>query len=142
MPQLEYKRILPFTDKYLFDLVLDIESYPEFLEECSSAKIISQDNEKIIADLAISFKGFEEKYRSEVTIGHDIIEARATSGPFQYLYNKWKFNKISETETEIEFFIDFEFNNSLLSGIMNLIFQDRSSKMLLAFEKRANSKLI
>ena len=139
MPQLEYKRILPFENKKLFDLVLDIESYPEFLEECSSARIISKDEKKIIADLAIKFKGFEEKYRSEVTIGNDIIEARATSGPFKYLYNKWKFKKISNTETEIEFFIDFEFNNSLFSGIMNLIFQDSASKMLLAFENRAKS---
>ena len=142
MPQLEYTRILTFEDKKLFNLVLDIESYPEFLEECSAARIISKNETKIIADLAIQFKGFEEKYRSEVTIADNLIEARAISGPFKYLYNRWKFKKISNTETEIEFFIDFEFNNSLFSGIMNLIFQDSASKMLLAFENRANSKLL
>jgi coenzyme Q-binding protein COQ10 len=138
MPRVEYNRILPFSIKQLFDLVIDIESYPEFLPWCSASRIISKDPGFLIADLVIKFKIFREQYRSEVSfVPYSQVKTQAISGPFKYLYSEWNFKEILANSTEVSFYIDFELNVSFISTLTNILFEEASHKMLAAFEKRA-----
>ena len=138
MPKTEYRKVLPFSAQKLFDLVLDIESYPKFLPWCVASKIVANDNQVIIADLTVEFKVFKEQYRSEVRfVPYSRIDTEAVSGPFKYLTSGWRFEVISDSSTEISFYIDFELNLSIANIVMNMLFEDAANKMFHAFEERA-----
>jgi coenzyme Q-binding protein COQ10 len=145
MPKFSEKKILPHSAKKLYSLVMDIEKYPEFLPWCKSAKIIeiiSANN--LRADLLINFKGFFEKYRSDVKHGKTensdyFVDVVAIEGPFKKLINQWKISDLKNGSCEIEFLIDFEFNSVILSKVIGVIFEKATHKMMSAFEDRASA---
>jgi coenzyme Q-binding protein COQ10 len=138
MPALAYNKILPFSKKQLFDLVIDVDAYKEFLPNCHDSIVISRSEDLIIADLTLEFSHFRETYRSVVQFEpNNFITTKAMSGPFKYLHSHWKFEEYSVSETFISFSIDFELKMSLFTMIINMVLEDSARKMLAAFEKRA-----
>ena len=125
----------------LFELVIDVEKYPSFIPWCSNVTIIEKNQDLIIADMEINFKGMRLNYRSEIKINiitADLIEIdiKATNGPFKYLFNKWTFNKL-DSKTQIKFFIDFKFKSVILDKLLQIFFAAASKEMFKAFNNRA-----
>lgn len=143
MPSITQSKTLPHKAQHLYNLVMDIEKYPEFLPWCKQAKIIEKiSEENLRADLLINFKNFFEKYRSDVKHGKSgsgdyFIDVVAIEGPFKSLVNKWKFRELDDGRCEVEFFIEFEFNSVFLTKMIGGIFSKAAEKMMMAFEKRA-----
>lgn len=138
MPTHAEKRILPFKAKQIFDLVADVEKYPDFLPWVISAKIISREDNKFIADLEIGYKIIRTSYRSEVILTpHQTIDINYVDGPFRYLNNHWHFKELGETLMEVDFFIDFDFQSSYLQILLQSTFTEVVKRMIQAFEKRA-----
>ena len=130
--------ITDFSIERLFDLVIDIEAYPEFLPWCKSAKILKQTDDFIIADLVIEFKSIRESYRSKVTfIKPDSIDVEMIEGPFRYLNNKWRFSKTQDDKTLLYFEIDFKFNSIILEKIIGIFFDRTVEKLASSFIQRA-----
>lgn len=133
-------RKMPYKAEDIVDIILDIEKYPEFLPWCSSAKVISRENNSIVADLIVEFKGFLENYRSQITSHKEddyfLISVEAISGPFEYLRNSWKIKNLNNG-CEIEFFIAFEFKSKILGMVIGMVFSIATEKMISAFEDRA-----
>ncbi len=144
MPKQEESKIVSYTKDQMFDLVADIDRYDEFLPWCNNSKIVNtkMDGEKkiIIADLEIGYDQFVYTYRSEVKLHEDKsqINVRNLDGPFKYLENSWKFITVNDYECEIQFYIDFELNVSLLDILMKKFFDLAFQKMVNAFVARAN----
>lgn len=144
MPSLKQEKILNHAAKEIYDLVMDIEKYPEFLPWCKAAKIdkvISPEN--LHATLLINFKNFLESYTSNVahhktTDGFE-IKVEAIKGPFKKLINHWKIHHLEEEKCRVEFFIEFEFNSFLLGKMIGMIFEKATEKMMNAFEERAKT---
>lgn len=142
MPSLHQLKTLPYSVQDLSSLVLDIESYPKFLPWCGAARVISDVDREILAELVIEFKGFYGKYQSKVlhkALPEDnyLIKVEAISGPFEYLKNTWLFTKKPEN-TQIEFFIDFRMKSGLLNKLIGSFYITASEKIVDAFEKRAS----
>jgi coenzyme Q-binding protein COQ10 len=139
-------KILPFSARQIFDLVMDIEKYPQFLPWCLAAKITDKiDENNLYADLVVNFKGFSQKYSSKVEAEKTsddefAINVVAIKGPFKNLVNSWKIKNIEPGGCKIEFFIDFEFKSIILEKMLGLIWQKATNKMIEAFEKRAQEK--
>jgi coenzyme Q-binding protein COQ10 len=142
MPKHSDKRKLPYTAQQMFDLVADVNSYPEFLPWCAAARIRSRDpvagGEVLEADLVISFKVFREKFGSRVTLLPDQrrIETEYLDGPFKYLKSHWQFGD-TEGGCDVEFFVDFEFKNAILQKIIGVVFNEAMKRIVHAFEARA-----
>ncbi len=139
MPTHSEQRILPYTPTQMFELVGDIARYPEFLPWCSSARIIRQEKEFILAELTIGYKMIRERFVSRVELDHKekIIHVSYVSGPLKALRNEWKFSPEEKKKCMIDFFVHFEFSNPLLSTMMNMFFDIAFRRMVSAFEKRA-----
>lgn len=143
------KKVLNFNAKDIYSLVLDIEKYPLFLPYVSSAKILSKNENQLTARLGVNFKGFTSSYTSKVIMlpGGDFnkdlseIKVNAIEGPFKYLENNWQFLPLSANETEVNFTLNFKFNNFLLEKAMGFIFAKAVSSMVNAFEQRAREVL-
>jgi coenzyme Q-binding protein COQ10 len=139
MPTHAEKKILPYRAEQIFDLVADVERYPEFLPWVISATVVNRKETSFLADLSVGYKFFRESYRSEVVLhSPHRIDVNYINGPFRYLNNHWVFNQIDEKHVEIDFFIDFEFHSSFFQGMMQTVFSEVVKRMIQAFEKRAS----
>lgn len=138
MPTHAEKKILPYRAEQIFDLVADVERYPEFLPWVISAAIVSHKENSFLADLSVGYKIFRESYRSEVVLDPpNRIDINYVNGPFRYLNNHWVFTQIDDKHVEIDFFIDFEFHSNFFQGMMQTVFSEVVKRMIHAFEKRA-----
>ena len=142
MPTHAEQRVLPYTQDQLFDLVADIERYPEFLPWCVGARIRKRlPDGTLEADLVIGFKMFRERFTSIVKPDrpNHRIDVSYAEGPFRYLNNHWKFIAESETRTRVDFFVDFEFRSALLQKVIGVLFNEAVRRMVAAFEHRAKN---
>jgi coenzyme Q-binding protein COQ10 len=135
------KRLLPYSPGALFDLVADIERYPEFLPWCVACRIRRRDGNVILGDLMVGFKVFRETFTSRVELYRpDRIEVQYIDGPFKYLNNRWRFTPRGDG-TEIDFYIDFQFNSRVLEAVAGKVFGEAGRRMVTAFEARAHKVL-
>jgi coenzyme Q-binding protein COQ10 len=137
MPSHRETRFLPYPPDKLFDLVADIESYPEFLPWCVGARVLKREGNVVTADLMVGFKVFRETFTSEVTLDRPReIHVRYVRGPMKHLTNQWKFSP-ADGGTQIDFLIDFEFKSALLRRAMQPLFHEAVRRMVAAFGARA-----
>ena len=142
MPTHSETRKLPYTAQQMYDLVADVGSYPEFLPWCAAARIRSTKEEGaatvMLADLVISFRVFRERFGSRVTLWPEDmkIDTEYLDGPFRYMKSNWAFRDV-EGGCEVSFFVDFEFKNAMLQGIIGLVFNEAMQRIVRAFERRA-----
>ncbi|ARE42163.1 Putative oligoketide cyclase/lipid transport protein [Rhodovulum sp. P5] len=145
MPSHSENREMPYTAQQMYDLVADVASYPQFLPWTAAARIRSRtdfgDNEVMEADLVISFKVFRERFGSRVTLwpGQHRIDTEYLDGPFRYLRSYWKFEDIGADRCKVEFFVDFEFKNRVLQGVIGAVFNEAMQRIVRAFEDRAKA---
>jgi len=141
MPTHAEQRVLPYRADQLFDLVADIERYPEFLPWCVAARIRSRKDDEVIADLVIGFKMIRERFTSRVKLdrANRRIDVTYAEGPFRYLNNHWVFEELPDGTTRIDFFVDFEFRSPVLQKIIGVLFNEAVRRMVAAFEARAKA---
>jgi len=138
MPTHSAECILPYTPKQLYDLVADIESYPQFIPWCEASRILERNGGVVLADLVIRFKGVGGKYTSRVFLDEEEYEisVELAQGPFKHLYQGWKFAKVAGG-TRVEFDIDFALRSKLMEKMVDFMFLDACEKMMDAFKNRA-----
>jgi coenzyme Q-binding protein COQ10 len=137
MPTHAERQILPYRPEQLFDLVVDVAKYPLFLPWCVAARMRSRTEQEVIADLTIGYGPFRESFTSRVAPSRpDRIDVRYEKGPFKYLNNHWLFLPHANG-TEVDFFVDFEFNSRILQAAIGLVFNEAVRRMVAAFHKRA-----
>jgi len=147
VPNHRDSRNLPYSARQMYDLVADIESYPQFLPWNSAARIRTRTTradgaEEIAADLVISFKVFRERFGSRVVLwpeqdGVWKIDTEYLDGPFKYMRSGWSFKDRPEGGCHVEFFVDFEFKNAILQRLIGVVFHEAMSRIVRAFEDRA-----
>lgn len=142
MPSHSEQRVLPFSASQMFDLVLDVAQYPEFLPWCVATRVKSKDasdNGQMVADMAVGFKLIQERYTSRITFeAPHHIHVTDIGGPFKHLETDWVFVERAEG-CEVDFNIDFAFNSALLERVMGGVFSDAAHKMMQAFVTRAET---
>lgn len=141
MPTHAEKRLLPYTPEQLYVLVAEVERYPEFLPWCLAARIRKREGTTFWADLVIGFKMIRERFTSRVKLSPEErrIDVEYTDGPFKYLNNHWIFEPRPDGQCEIDFYVDFEFKNRMLQGLMTVLFDEAVRRMVNAFEARAKA---
>lgn len=139
MPTHAERRRLPYRPEQLFDLVADVERYPEFLPWCVGSRITRREGDVIWGDLMVGFKVFRETFTSKVTLNRpDRIDVSYVDGPFRYLNNHWLFiPEDGGRETTIDFYVDFEFRSRFLQRVATTVFNEAVRRMVQAFETRA-----
>lgn len=138
MPRYEEIKTLPYPAEFLYELVLDVEKYPDFLPWCVGARITERHDDHFIAQMMIGYKFYREQFLSRVEVHTDLeVHVEYVNGPFHYLQNHWKFIRIDEQNCEIDFYVDFEFKNKFLQSLISAFFTEAVHRMISSFEKRA-----
>ena len=128
----------------LFDIVIDIEKYPEFIPWCKELIIKKKIKNELEADMIISYKFFlKKKFTSKVKF--DPIKLKINTsyidGPLKDLKTEWQFNKIKKDKTKVIFKINFEFEKSLHQNLAEILFNLIENKMIESFKKRSDNIL-
>lgn len=137
MPTHAEHKVVPYRAEQLFDLVADVEKYPQFLPWCVGAKIRSRSETELVADLTIGFGPFRESFTSRVALRRpEKVVVRYENGPFRYLNNQWTFTA-NPRGCRVDFFVDFEFRSRILQAAIGVVFNEAVRRMVNAFLKRA-----
>jgi len=145
MPQFTTTRRVRHSAANMFDLVADVERYPQFVPLCQALKIRQRrknpdGTEVIVADMTVSFKLVKETFTSEVTLDRPNLKilVRYLKGPFSSLENRWTFEPNGEEVCDVGFFIAYEFKSKMLATLMGAMFDAAFARFSAAFEKRAD----
>jgi coenzyme Q-binding protein COQ10 len=145
MPQFSTKRQVRHSAAEMFDLVADVERYPQFVPLCRSLTVRrrSTDGEGrdvITADMTVAYKLVRETFTSRVTLDRPKLQilVEYLEGPFERMNNRWSFRPTGEGTCEVEFFIAYEFRSRTLGLLMGGIFDAAFRRFASAFERRAD----
>ena len=145
MQRFSNKRRVQHRAEQMFDLVADVERYPQFVPLCQALKIRQRrknpdGTEVIVADMTVSFKLVKETFTSEVTLDRRNLKilVRYLKGPFSSLENRWTFEPNGEEVCDVGFFIAYEFKSKMLATLMGAMFDAAFARFSAAFEKRAD----
>lgn len=136
-------RHLPYTPQQLFDLVGDVERYPQFVPWITHLRAWNRRGpaeglRTLDAEAQVKFTVVSERFATRVRLDAPgkAIDVALISGPFRHLRNRWRFRE-GEGLTELSFEIDFEFGSRVLEKLLAANFERAVEKLVACFEKRA-----
>ena len=145
MPQFSTKRHVHHSAEDMFDLVADVEKYPEFVPMCSAMRVRTTTDKGdgitvMVATMTVAYKMIRQSYTSRATLDKPklTILVEYLDGPFKRMQNRWAFHPAGEAACDVEFFIDYEFRSRTLAMLMGAVFDTVFRRMAAAFEKRAD----
>jgi coenzyme Q-binding protein COQ10 len=148
MPSFSTTRRVPFTPRQMFDLVADVERYPEFLPLCEGLTVKKRwregDKEMLLAEMTVGYRAIRETFVSRVILDLAGLQVDAGSpsgtvtGPFRQLHNRWNFTPTLEG-CDVRFFISYEFKSLMLQMLVGSLFDRVFRRYTLAFEDRART---
>ncbi len=106
MPRLSKQLVIEHRADEVFDLVADIQRYPEFIKWIRTMKVSGEREEdgvrKYRGEVDVGFKGFSERFATDIAADDEnrTVEVSLADG---------------ELGTVVDFFIDYEFRNPVLS---------------------------
>ena len=133
-----------YNAKELFDIVLDIEKYPDYIPWCKKINILKRNKNSIKANMIVNYKLLPtQQFISFVTYDEKnlLIETQYIEGPLKNLDTIWQFVKIEKNKTIVKFNIKFEFKNFFHQKISEVFFSLVENKMMESFEERAKKIL-
>lgn len=145
MPHFSTKRRVRHTAPNMFDLVADVEKYPQFVPLCAGMRVKSRSEKSegvtvLVAEMTVAYKLVRQTFTSRVTLDGPKLEilVEYLSGPFSRMQNRWTFTATADDACEVTFFIDYEFKSRTLAMLMGAMFDTAFRKFSAAFEKRAD----
>jgi coenzyme Q-binding protein COQ10 len=146
MPTFSSKRRVRYSSEQMFDLVADVERYPEFVPLCQSLKVRQRTpapdgKEVVVADMTVSFKLVRESFTSKVTLDRPNLKilVEYLQGPFSHMENRWTFEPKADQGCDVGFFISYDFKSRMLAMLMGAMFDAAFQRFASAFEKRADA---
>jgi coenzyme Q-binding protein COQ10 len=145
MPKFETTRRVRHSAQEMYDLVADIERYPEFVPMCERLTVRGRETlpdgrTVLVSSMTVGYGSINETFTSRVTLdpATPSILVEYLQGPFRHLQNRWRFVVVDEGVSDVKFFIDYEFKNRLLGLMMGAVFDKAFRRLSAAFEERAD----
>ncbi len=145
MPQFSTKRRVRHDAGNMFNLVADVEKYPQFVPFCRSIRVRKRGEDAkgrptIVCEMTIAYKVIHETFTTLVTLdrAEQQIIVDYLSGPFRRLENRWRFRPAGERACEVEFYLLYEFQSRTLGMLMGAMFEAVFRRFADAFERRAD----
>lgn len=138
MTVVQKSALVKFSAQQMFDLVNDIEAYPEFLPWCSGSRIIRRADDIVEAELLIAKGGFKKSFstRNKIEKGRSMTIS-LLNGPFSSLEGKWEFIPLREDASKISLDLEFEMSGILANLAFGTVFNQICNTMVASFTDRA-----
>ena len=148
MPVIKRQETVPYTAEQMYQLVNDIEKYPEFLPWCEASEILSASEDEVRASVTLAKGALKKSFTTCNRLQHNkMIEVRLVSGPFRQLEGFWLFEDLhpdpeqssepAKPQSRVSLDLEFEFSNKLVSMAVGPIFGQIANNFVDIFCKRA-----
>lgn len=138
MKVVERSAIVPYTAPQMYELVNDVERYPEFLPWCTAARVEASAAREMSASIRIARGMLRTEFstRNVLDPGAEIT-MHLVRGPFKSLLGHWRFEPIGDRGSRVRFRVEFEFKNALAAAALNPIFEALCGTIVEGFVARA-----
>ena len=138
MTTIDRSALLPHDASHLFALVADIERYPEFLEGCTGAEIISREPEMVTARLKLARAGLTHSFVTRNTLrAPESIRLELVDGPFERFQGCWTFRALAPDACKVTLQLDFRLRSGLVHAAAGKLFDRVALDMVDAVVRRA-----
>lgn len=138
--KVERTAILPFASQQMFDIINDIEQYPDFLPWCSDARVERHDETEMLAMLAVKYGRLNLKFKTLNTLVlNEKVSMTLVEGPFKNLQGEWQITALNDSACKVTLNMNFAFSNPITHGLFAKVFQSVVTTQVDAFEQRAHS---
>lgn len=139
MKKIARSALLPYSAQRVYDIVNDVDAYPEFLPWCGGAQILQSPNDyEMKASITIAKAGIKQTFSTHNhLVPGQRIEVHLLDGPFKTLRGEWEFKKLDEQACKILFEVEFEVSNGLFNMAVGPVFEQIAGTLVDSFCKRA-----
>jgi ribosome-associated toxin RatA of RatAB toxin-antitoxin module len=138
MPSIQRSALVPYTPAQMFDLVSEIEDYPQFLPGCRSATVHTRDEDSVKATLELAKGAVRKSFTTCNRMQKNkMIEVRLVEGPFRHLEGFWRFDALENGATRVSLDLEFEFSNRLVGLAIGPVFTQIANTLVDSFVRRA-----
>ena len=138
MPQISRTALVPYSAEQMYQLVNDVQSYPEFIPGCTGSRVLESGPTQMTAAVDVSKAGISKTFTTRNTLlDNQSINMQLVDGPFRKLMGGWQFTPLSEEACKVELHLDFEFTNKLIELAFGKVFKELAGSMVQAFTQRA-----
>lgn len=140
MRKVKRSALVPHSAQEMFELVDDVEAYPEFLPWCNDAQVRSRSDETVVATLELHRGSVSKHFTTRNTRRpYAAIDLELIDGPFRHLGGGWRFRDLSEDGSEVSLELEFEFDSRVVDMIFGRYFEDTLKALVDAFTRRAGA---
>lgn len=138
MTTIHRSALVPYSAQTMFDLVADIPAYPQFLPWCGGARVLSRDEDVVVAAIEIVYGGLHRGFTTRNLLQPGkMMEMRLLDGPFSHLQGFWRFNALDEQASKITFDLEFEVANRVVGMVLTPVFTNIANQLVDRFRQRA-----
>ena len=142
MPSYRETRVLPYPVDRLFDLIADVERYPEFLPWWHAARVRRRDGNTEYVDQVVGPAIARFRFASTTVLKRpDRIKTTSSERPFRHLEIRWSFAPAPRGGCRATFAVDYELRSGALQKLVGVIFDAAVRRVVTAFEQRAERML-
>jgi ribosome-associated toxin RatA of RatAB toxin-antitoxin module len=133
--------IVEHSAREMYELVENVEAYPDFLPWCKAAEVLERVPGRTRATLTVGVGGLTHALttRNENQPG-EAIAMHLESGPFRRFEGRWRFVALAPDACRIEFSLEYEFSRRALGRVLSPLFDGIADSMVDAFVRRAASR--
>jgi ribosome-associated toxin RatA of RatAB toxin-antitoxin module len=122
----------------MYQLVNNIEDYPNFVPWCDETEVLSRNEDEIHATLHFSGGGFKKSFTTCNRLQKNkMVEMRLVNGPFKHLEGFWRFEEQHDRSCLVRLDLEFEVANKILGMAFGSVFNQVANTLVDAFSKRA-----
>jgi ribosome-associated toxin RatA of RatAB toxin-antitoxin module len=122
----------------MYNLVNDVDAYPQFLPGCTGSRVLDKTDNTMTAAVDVAKAGISKTFTTKNTLtSNQSIDMQLVDGPFRKLMGGWHFTPLSPEACKVELNLDFEFTNKLIELAFGKIFKELAGSMVQAFTQRA-----
>ncbi|NOQ36014.1 MAG: ubiquinone-binding protein [Methylococcaceae bacterium] len=138
MSVIQKSALVKFSAQQMFDIVNNIEAYPEYLSWCKSSRIITREDDLVEAELVLAKGGLQKSFATRNKLDHGgRIYITLLDGPFSHLEGIWDFMPLREDASKISLDLEFEITGTLASLAFGSVFSQVCNSMITSFSERA-----
>lgn len=139
MAQVDRSALVLHTAEEMFDLINDVERYPEFLPWCAKTEVVSRTDEELVATLFLSKGGLNYSFTTRNQLTRPTrMTLVLEEGPFSNLEGVWDFKVLSDEASKVSLNLNFEFSGKIASFAMSKVFNQVATTLVDAFVERAD----
>jgi len=132
--------LVPHSAAQMFDLVNDVEAYPEFLPWCRQSRVLESSDNQMRAEVGMSLAGISRSFTTRNTLQRpERIMLHLVDGPFRHLEGEWQFIALREDACRVTLDLTFEVSNRLFGMALTPAFEKVGNSLVDAFSRRADA---